>query len=153
MLYENGAEEGKRLGIRVLNAEAVNIRLSGSVSTLQEEEITLKEKLKEKKRAAVLSGSCWSATAMVSAYSSTPDQTWGDPFTTRSSTRVHWGTMAVDPNVMPLWSDIHVPGYGWGVAEDIGGAVVGLHVDVWMPSRQDARNWGIRWLKIMVCPP
>jgi 3D (Asp-Asp-Asp) domain-containing protein len=94
---------------------------------------------------------CWQAVATVTAYSSTRDQTWGDPYKTFTGTRVSWGTMAVDPRVIPFWSKIYVPGYGLGTAEDKGGGVRGLHIDVWMPSVQQALSWGVKKLTITIC--
>lgn len=53
---------------------------------------------------------------------------------TFSGTRPHWGTVAVDPNVIRLGTWMHVPGYGRARAEDTGGAIKGYHIDVWVPS-------------------
>ncbi len=52
------------------------------------------------------------------------------------------GTIAVDPNVIPLGSKIYVPGYGWGIAEDTGKSIKGYIIDVYMDSRKSAIEWG-----------
>jgi 3D (Asp-Asp-Asp) domain-containing protein len=42
---------------------------------------------------------------------------------TASGTYVHWGSIAVDPRLIPMGSKIFVPGYGYGRAEDTGSAI------------------------------
>jgi 3D (Asp-Asp-Asp) domain-containing protein len=68
---------------------------------------------------------------------------------TASGTPVGWGTIAVDPAVIPMRSRVWVQGYGHGVALDTGSAVRGYHVDVWMSSCSAAlrsTHYGIvRW--------
>jgi 3D (Asp-Asp-Asp) domain-containing protein len=59
------------------------------------------------------------------------------------------GSIAVDPNVIPLGSHLYVPGYGYGWAVDTGGAIKGTIVDVWM-SCPAAIQWGRRQLTIYV---
>jgi 3D (Asp-Asp-Asp) domain-containing protein len=53
---------------------------------------------------------------------------------TATGTTPHWGTIAVDPHVIPLGSRLYVSGYGWGRAEDTGGAIDGSHIDAWVPT-------------------
>lgn len=53
---------------------------------------------------------------------------------TASGTYVHDGTVAVDPNVIPLGSSLHIEGWGNGTAEDTGGAIKGHHIDIWRSS-------------------
>jgi 3D (Asp-Asp-Asp) domain-containing protein/septal ring factor EnvC (AmiA/AmiB activator) len=55
-----------------------------------------------------------------------------------------WGTVAVDPSVIPLGSRLTIPGYGEGVAADTGSAVRGAVVDLWFPTPQLAFDWGRR---------
>ncbi|QKS70693.1 peptidoglycan-binding protein [Paenalkalicoccus suaedae] len=50
--------------------------------------------------------------------------------------------VAVDPDVIPLGSIVEVEGYGRAVAGDIGGAIQGNKIDLFMPSREDALNFG-----------
>ncbi|WP_338471263.1 ubiquitin-like domain-containing protein [Niallia sp. XMNu-256] len=58
--------------------------------------------------------------------------------------------IAVDPNVIPLGSKVHVEGYGYAVAADTGGAINGNKIDVYFASKQDAVNWGRKTVKIKV---
>lgn len=71
---------------------------------------------------------------------------------TTTGARAKTGTIAADPRVFPFGTRLVVPGYGEGVVEDTGGAVVGRHIDVWFPTHAAARKWGTRTLKIDVKP-
>jgi 3D (Asp-Asp-Asp) domain-containing protein/chromosome segregation ATPase len=55
-----------------------------------------------------------------------------------------WGTVAVDPSVIPLGTRLTIPGYGDGVAADTGSAVAGSTIDLWFPTAQQALAWGRR---------
>jgi resuscitation-promoting factor RpfB len=70
-------------------------------------------------------------------------------FTARG-TGVEYGTIAVDPRVIPLGSKIYVPGYGWGRALDTGGAVRGNIIDIWLPTSSQCYGWGRRTVTITV---
>ncbi|PWA12703.1 peptidoglycan-binding protein [Pueribacillus theae] len=58
--------------------------------------------------------------------------------------------IAVDPNVIPLGTKVWVEGYGEAIAGDTGGAIKGNKIDVFIPSKQAASNWGIKKVKIKV---
>lgn len=51
-------------------------------------------------------------------------------------------TVAVDPALIPLHSIIYVDGLGTFVAEDVGGAVKGKHLDIYISDHQRALNLG-----------
>ena len=59
-----------------------------------------------------------------------------------------WGIVAVDPSVIPLGTQMAIPGYGSGVAADTGGAVRGATIDLWFPTLAQARAWGRRTVTI-----
>lgn len=61
---------------------------------------------------------------------------------TANGDETHHGSIAVDPDVIPLGRHLWVQGYGWGVADDTGGGIRGNHVDVWMASCSAAIRWG-----------
>ena len=58
------------------------------------------------------------------------------------------GICAVDPDVIPLGTRFRVPGYGVCLAADVGGAVRGAMIDIWLPTERHAYRWGVRWLTI-----
>jgi 3D (Asp-Asp-Asp) domain-containing protein len=63
---------------------------------------------------------------------------------------VRKGVVAVDPRLIPLGTRLHVPGYGRGIAADVGTAVKGRIIDLWFPSTKAARSWGRRTVHITV---
>ncbi|MGP1907136.1 peptidoglycan-binding protein [Metabacillus sp. JX24] len=58
--------------------------------------------------------------------------------------------IAVDPNVIPIGSTVEVEGYGKAIAADIGGAIDGNKIDVFIASQSSAVNWGRKTVKIRV---
>ncbi|MDS1029722.1 3D domain-containing protein [Bacillota bacterium LX-D] len=82
-----------------------------------------------------------SLTVTATAYSATGNSTF-------SGTKPGRGTVAVDPGVIPLGSRLYVEGYGVARALDIGGAIQGNRIDVFMNSQREARRWGVRTVKV-----
>ncbi|MBW8347831.1 LysM peptidoglycan-binding domain-containing protein [Bacillus sp. IITD106] len=58
--------------------------------------------------------------------------------------------ISVDPSVIPLGSKVYVEGYGEAIAGDTGGAIKGNKIDVFIPSKQDAINFGVKQLKVTI---
>lgn len=71
---------------------------------------------------------------------------------TALGTKVRRGVVAVDPLVIPLGSEVYIPGYGWARAEDTGGAIKGHRVDLFFPTREEALRWGVRKVRVLVRP-
>ena len=67
---------------------------------------------------------------------------------TASGKRAKKGTIAADPKRYKFGTHLHVPGYGVGTVEDVGGSIKGRHIDIWFPTHEAARRWGARWLKV-----
>jgi 3D (Asp-Asp-Asp) domain-containing protein len=72
------------------------------------------------------------------------------PGRTASGLPVGIGVIAVDPTVIPLGTRVFVPGYGAAVAADVGSAIKGNIIDLWMPSTAAARAWGRRTVTVTV---
>lgn len=60
------------------------------------------------------------------------------------------GIVAVDPTVIPLGTKMYIPGYGYGVAADVGSAIKGDTIDVAFDSREEALRFGRRDLVIQI---
>ena len=58
--------------------------------------------------------------------------------------------IAVDPNVIPLGTQVYVEGYGYAVAGDTGGAIKGNKIDVHLPTKEEAYNWGRKTVNITI---
>lgn len=54
------------------------------------------------------------------------------------------GIVAVDPSVIPLGTRLYIPGYGFAVAGDTGGAIRGNRIDLGFNSTRDALLFGRR---------
>ena len=72
------------------------------------------------------------------------------PGRTASGLPVGIGVIAVDPALIPLGTRVSIPGYGPAVAADVGSAIKGALIDLWMPSTFAARAWGRRTVTITV---
>lgn len=64
------------------------------------------------------------------------------------------GHIAADLNILPLGTEVEIPGYGRGVVEDIGGRIKGYRLDVFMghgdEGMRKALEWGKQILEIEV---
>ncbi|MDO4535640.1 MAG: 3D domain-containing protein [Clostridium perfringens] len=59
-------------------------------------------------------------------------------------------TIAVDPSVIPLGSKVYIPGYGYAIASDTGGAIKGDKIDLYMNSESACLNFGRQTVKLYV---
>ena len=69
---------------------------------------------------------------------------------THTDTVPKLGTVAVDPENIPLGTNLYIEGYGFGKAEDIGTAIKGSKVDVFLNTRQEALAWGRKKVKVYI---
>lgn len=61
-----------------------------------------------------------------------------------------YSTIAVDPRVIPLGTKVYVEGYGLAIAEDVGSAIKGNRVDVFMNTYSQTISWGVRYVKVYI---
>jgi len=61
------------------------------------------------------------------------------------------GIVAVDPNVIPLRTEVYVPGYGVGYAGDTGGAIKGKRIDLGYDD-SNLQLW-YRWVDVYLLTP
>lgn len=61
------------------------------------------------------------------------------------------GTIAADTQYYRFGTRMYVPGYGWGIVEDRGGAIKGpTRLDLYMDSHGKALRWGRKKLPVLV---
>ncbi|MCC7299923.1 MAG: 3D domain-containing protein [Verrucomicrobia bacterium] len=72
---------------------------------------------------------------------------------TASGSMAHPGTIAVDPKVFPSGTKFYIPGYGWGIAEDVGGGINRRELDLYFRQHRNAENWGEQTKKVKVWYP
>lgn len=58
--------------------------------------------------------------------------------------------IAVDPDVIPLGTEVYVEGYGKAVAGDIGGAIDGNRIDVFIADRSEALEFGRQSVQVKI---
>lgn len=70
---------------------------------------------------------------------------------TATGTRPRWGTIAVDPRIIPYGTKVYIPKFNMTfVAEDCGGGIKGNRIDIFMNSSSDCYNWGVRSIDIYI---
>jgi len=72
---------------------------------------------------------------------------------TADGTKAQHGTIAADIKRYPFGTKMYVPGYGWGEVHDTGSALKGNHIDVFFSDRDDALEWGKKYLKVVILLP
>lgn len=88
---------------------------------------------------------------VMTAYSSTPDQTDSTPFITASGTHVRDGIVAA--NFVRIGTKVRIPdlyGNKVFVVEDRMHARFRYRMDIWMPTRAQAKHFGLRNVKIEI---
>lgn len=69
---------------------------------------------------------------------------------TARGNRLRKGLVAVDPRVIPLGTRLYIPGYGYAVADDTGGAIKGHKIDLAYESRSEALQFGRRMIEVYI---
>ena len=70
---------------------------------------------------------------------------------TSTGTTPKWGTIAVDPKVIPYGTKVYIPKFNKTfIAEDCGGAIKGNKIDIYMNDKASAIDWGRRSIDIYI---
>ena len=86
-------------------------------------------------------------TMQASAYSA---QDPGNGNYTATGSRLKKGIVSVDPKLIPLGTRLYIEGYGYAVADDVGGAIKGHRIDLAYDSRSEALQFGRQTVKVYV---
>ena len=93
----------------------------------------------------------FSKMVIVTAYSSTPDQTDSTPFTTASGTNVRDGVIA--SNFLKFGAKVQFPklyGDKIFVVEDRMAPKNNHKMDIWFPDRQSAKQFGVKFTEVVI---
>jgi 3D (Asp-Asp-Asp) domain-containing protein len=60
------------------------------------------------------------------------------------------GLAAVDPRVIPLGTRLYIKGYGFAIADDIGGAIKGNKIDLAFENHADAIQFGVQKVTVYI---
>ncbi|WP_099190962.1 3D domain-containing protein [Tepidibacter mesophilus] len=109
--------------------------------------VTSRGETKTFKKALIVSASAYTA-GFESTGKRPGDKGYGKTY---MGTTVRPGVIAVDPKVIPLGSKVYIPNLGITcVAEDIGGAIKGNKIDIYMNSLSRANSFGRKNLQVYV---
>ncbi|MGL4521212.1 MAG: 3D domain-containing protein [Bacilli bacterium] len=76
---------------------------------------------------------------------------YGITFSGVKVSRSTFSTIAADLSVFPLGTILYIPGYGYGVVADKGGAIKGDRLDLYFETVADVYNdWGKKELNVYV---
>jgi 3D (Asp-Asp-Asp) domain-containing protein len=147
---EEARQEGKVLGVQI---ETVK-KQPEKVLAVQTENISDKEnKIENAQTTIEISTNEEKAKNMklvlVTAYSSTVDQTDSTPFITASGTHVHDGTIAA--NFLKFGTKVKFPSlYGDKIFTVEDRMKSDYKVDIWFPTRQEAKNFGVKRVEMEI---
>lgn len=97
------------------------------------------------------------ATAYTASYKDTGKGP-GDPGfgITYTGVKAKRGIIAVDPRVIPLGTRVYIEGvgstptYGYAVAADIGSAIKGNKIDLYLDDQSEVDRWGVKKVKVYI---
>ena len=70
---------------------------------------------------------------------------------TSTGTTPKWGTIAVDPSIIPYGTKVYIPQFNKTfIAEDCGGAIKGNKIDIYMNNEDSVYNWGRKTIDIYI---
>jgi 3D (Asp-Asp-Asp) domain-containing protein len=95
------------------------------------------------------------ATGYTAGYESTgkkPDHPqYGITYSGVQVRRDLYSTIAADPTVFPIGTILYIPGYGYGVVADVGGAIRGDKIDLYFENIEDVfQLWGKQKVQVYV---
>ena len=79
------------------------------------------------------------------------DPTQGTDNITATGKEVYEGTIAVDPKIIPLGTNVEIKDLGKFIAEDTGGKIKGNRIDIYFNSKTEAKKFGKQgiWLRMV----
>jgi uncharacterized protein YabE (DUF348 family) len=149
VVYENGKQMAKQLLKDIVSANPLDKIVE--VGTILNYKTSRGDTLRFSKAIVMR------ATSYTASFADT-GKSPGDPGfgITATGAKVRKGIIAVDPRVIPLGTRVYVelPGsatdYGYAVAADVGGAIKGNKIDVYLDTSSAVNAWGVRKVKVYI---
>ena len=70
---------------------------------------------------------------------------------TATGTKPKWGTIAVDPKIIPYGTKVYIPQFGRTfIVNNTGGAIKENKIDIFMNTKKECYNWGRRTIEIQI---
>ena len=139
LVYEVVYEDGQPIS-KILLEENIVTKAKNKIIKKGTKE---KEKTESKKKSTSKNSLGKKITVSATAYS-------GDGITA-TGTVPRWGTIAVDPTIIPYGTKVYIPQFDeYFIAEDCGGGIKGNKIDIFMNSESQCNNWGKRSIDIYI---
>lgn len=111
----------------------------------------IKKGTKEKKEAKSTSKNASSGKSSLGKKVTVSATAYSGHTITATGTVPKWGTIAVDPTVIPYGTKVYIPQFDkYFIAEDCGGGIKGNKIDIFMNSESQCNNWGKRTIDIYI---
>jgi len=138
--YRDGVETGREMvSSQVIEEPGITTTAYGVVSLASRGGGSVSVSVNDSDAALDINGESYAYTHKLSmestAYTWTGNRTASGAWPSK-------GTVAVDPQVIPLGSKLYVEGYGMAIAADTGGVINGNIIDVYFPTRDECIRWG-----------
>ncbi len=75
---------------------------------------------------------------------------WSNGITSSGVTAAEGRTIAVDPSVIPIGSKVYIEGFGDFIAEDVGGAIKGNKIDIYLNDHSRCNDLGVKYANVFV---
>ena len=158
VVYSNGVEQSRIVVEQTVTQPAVDEVIAVGSGLALTEETATEESVKPLDQIKIDDGTITLPTGEVLTYTHTgtfkgtayTHGIGGVDYITATGTTVHWGTVAVDPDVIPYGTRMFIVTndgeyvYGLSTAEDCGGGVNGNHVDLYFPTVDSCYQFGVR---------
>ena len=139
LVYEVVYEDGQPIS-KILLEENIITKAKNKIIKKGTKE---KEKTESKKKSTSKNSLGKNITVSATAYS-------GDGITA-TGTVPRWGTIAVDPTIIPYGTKVYIPQFDeYFIAEDCGGGIKGNKIDIFMNSESQCDKWGKRSIDIYI---
>lgn len=153
VIYIGGEETGREVIDETIIKEPINriieIGTKEPVQIFDEPELTQSNDTIDYADGQTINGKRYSRVMDVRATAYTPNDGGGNGYT-YSGMKARYGVVAVDPNVIPLYSKLYIEGYGEAIAGDTGGAIKGNKIDLCFETYSEVNQFGVRNLKVYI---